>query len=318
MMQMERRAFLACLAARLAAASESLPANRNIKWALSAGLWSHYPQAPFTEILDVMRDTGFIGVRLTGYPGILKTYKLTSAELAREVAKRNLQVVTISFGGRVDDPSQHKTVVEKAREAMRFLQEFGAKYLVVFPPGRVKAGSDVDSAFRSMCTGFNLIGEAANQMGFQAGVHNHLGEMVEGPQEVDRCMELTDPKLFNFAPDTAHLHLGGSDVVKMFEKYKNRLIFMDYKDARWTTPKADLTLPNGVVEKKDSSEAKFFESVYDLGDGDIDFPACHRILKQMGYKGWICVDLDRTRNGPLASYQRCGRYIVSRLEPIYV
>jgi hypothetical protein len=38
MMRMERRAFLASLAARLAAASESLPANRNIKWALRAGL----------------------------------------------------------------------------------------------------------------------------------------------------------------------------------------------------------------------------------------------------------------------------------------
>src|ERR1700692_2702493 len=115
-MNMERRVFLASLAAGLASAAARLPANRNIKWGLSAGLWSHYPKAPFTEILDVMRDTGFIGVRLTGYPGILKTYNLTAAELQREVAKRNLQVVTISFGGRVDDPSQHKIVVEKARE----------------------------------------------------------------------------------------------------------------------------------------------------------------------------------------------------------
>jgi sugar phosphate isomerase/epimerase len=92
---------------------------------------------------------------------------------------------------------------------------------------------------------------------------------------------------------------------------------MDYKDARWSTPKADLVLPNGKTHAKDSSEAKFFESIYDLGDGDIDFPACHRILKQIGFKGWICVDLDRTRNGPRASYQHCGRYVVERLEPIY-
>jgi inosose dehydratase len=264
-----------------------------------------------------MRDTGFIGVRLTGYPGVLKTYNLTSSQIEREVSKRNLQVVTISFGGPVNDPSTHKMVVDKAREAMRFLQGFGANRLVVFPPGRLKPGEDVDAAFRAMCTGFNLIGEAANEMGFRAGLHNHLGEMVQGPEEVDRCMAMTDPKLFNFAPDTAHLYLGGSDVVKMFEKYKDRLVFMDYKDAHWTTPKADLVLPNGIVHKKDSSEAKFFESIYDLGDGDIDFPACHRILKQIGYKGWNCVDLDRTRNGPLASYQHCGRYIVDRLEPIY-
>ena len=314
---MQRRAFLASLASSLAAAGARLPANRNIKWALSAGLWSHYPQAPFTEILDVMRDTGFIGVRLTGFPGILKTYSLTAGQLEKEVSKRNLHVVTISFGGPVNDPAQHQRVVANAREAMKFLQGFGANHLVVFPPSRTRGGQDA-AAFRAMCTGFNRIGEAAGEMGFQAGLHNHLDEMVEGPEEVDQCMAMTDPKLFHFAPDTAHLYLGGSDVVKMFEKYKDRLVFMDYKDARWTTPQADVSFSNGKVYKRDSHEARFFESIYDLGDGDIDFPACHRILKQIQYKGWICVDLDFTRNGPRASYEHCGRYIVEKLEPIYV
>lgn len=314
---MKRRTFLAALATRLTIAANRLPANRNIKWAVSAGLWSHYPNGPFTDILDVMKDTGFIGVRLTGYPGILKTYNITASQMEKEISKRNLHVATISFGGPVNDPSQHKAVVEKAREAMRFLQTFGAKHLVVFPPGRMKPGEDVDAGFRAMCTGFNHIGEAAGEMGFRAGLHNHLDEMVEGPAEVDRCMELTNPALFHFSPDTAHLYLGGSDPVKMFQKYKNRLMFMDYKDARWTTPKADLVLPNGKVHKKDSSSAKFFESIYDLGDGDIDFPALHRILKEIKFQGWNCVDLDRTRNGPRASYEHCGQYIVNKLEPIY-
>ena len=315
---MRRRTFLASLASTLSAAATRLPANRNIRWALSAGLWSYYPQAPFTDMLDVMRDTGFIGVRLTGFPGILKQYNLTAAQLEREVSRRGLFVCTISFGGPVNDPAQHQRVIENAKEAMRFLQNFGATHLVVFPPGRMKAGTDVAAGFRAMCTGFNRIGEAAREMGFQAGLHNHLDEMVQGPEEVDQCMAMTDPKLFYFAPDTAHLHLGGSDVVKMYEKYKDRLVFMDYKDARWTTPQTDLTLPNGKVQPRESREARFLESIYDLGDGDIDFPGCHRILKEIRYKGWICVDLDRTRNGPLASYQRCGEYIVKRLEGIYV
>src|SRR6516162_1898736 len=121
MASLSRRVFLQWLAGAMASAARRLPANRNIKWAVSAGLWSHYPAAPFTDILDVMRDTGFIGVRLTGYPGILKTYNLTAAQLEREVTRRNLQVCTISFGGPVNDPAQHKKVVENAKEAMRFL-----------------------------------------------------------------------------------------------------------------------------------------------------------------------------------------------------
>jgi inosose dehydratase len=314
--KMTRRTLLTALGTMLASAAGRLPANRNIKWALSAGLWSHYPTVPITDILDVMRGTGFIGLRLTGYPGILKTYNLTASQLEREISKRNLEVATISFGGPVNDPAQHTDVVAKAQEAMNFLKGFGARHLVVFPPQRSFATNNT-AAFQAMCTGFNRIGEAAGEMGFVAGLHNHLGEMVQGPAEVDRCMQLTDPKLFNFAPDTAHLHLASCDVVKTFDKYRSRLVFMDYKDARWTQPAADVVLPNGKTLKKDSTEAKFFESIYDLGDGDVDFPSCHRILKQIGYKGWICVDLDRTRNGPRASYERCGRYIVDRLEAIY-
>jgi sugar phosphate isomerase/epimerase len=92
---------------------------------------------------------------------------------------------------------------------------------------------------------------------------------------------------------------------------------MDYKDARWTTPAAEVRLGNGQVLAKDSREAKFYSSIYDLGDGDVDFPGCHKVLKEMGYKGWICVDLDSARQGPRVSYERCGAYIVKRLEPVY-
>jgi sugar phosphate isomerase/epimerase len=75
---------------------------------------------------------------------------------------------------------------------------------------------------------------------------------------------------------------------------------MDYKDA-----KRDETL-------------KFPNNIFDLGDGEVDFPACHRALRSANFKGWICVDLDIARNRPRASYERCGAYVVKTLEPIYV
>jgi sugar phosphate isomerase/epimerase len=104
----------------------------------------------------------------------------------------------------------------------------------------------------------------------------------------------------------------------MYQKYKHRIMFMDYKDARWTTPAADVVLDNGRVLEKDSKGARFFSSIYDLGDGEIDFPSCHRVLKEVAFKGWNCVDLDTARKGPRASYERSGAYIVNTLEPIYV
>ena len=106
-MTFNRRNFLAqlsILTAALAHAAERLPAHRNIRWAVSLGLWSHQPPCPFTEILDVMRDTGFIGLRITGFPGSLQKYQITPAQLHRELSKRNLHIATISWGGRLQDP----------------------------------------------------------------------------------------------------------------------------------------------------------------------------------------------------------------------
>jgi inosose dehydratase len=296
---MTRREALLGLAGMLAqaAAAQKLPANRNVRWALGSNLWNLYPGTRFTDILDVMHDTGFIGLRLTQYPEILTKYNITADQMEREVSRRGLHVITISFNGAADDPAQHSEILTRARDSMTFLRRFGADRLVVFSPRRGKP----PEAFATMCRFYNQLGEVAGEMGFKAGLHNHLGQMVQTPEEIDRCMELTDPKLFYFSPDTAHVYLGGGDPAVILDKYKNRLMMADYKDAK----RAGLT-------------AKYITNTYDLGDGEIDFPACHRVLRSIRFKGWLCVDLDIARNGPRASYDRCGAYIERALEPIYV
>jgi len=293
---MTRRTAVTVLASSLARAAGRLPANKNVRWALGSNLWNYFPPVPFTDILDVMRDTGFIGVRVTQFPQILTKYKITTAELEKEVSKRNLRVITISFNGQAQDPARRAEVIANAKTAMNFLKNFGADRLVVFSPPR--AAGSVEGAFKTMCECYNQLGEVAGEMGFRAGLHNHLGQMVQDTDEIDRCMAMTDPKLFSFSPDTAHLYLAKVEVAKTIEKYKDRLMLLDYKDAKF-------------------GSANFRENIYDLGDGDVDLPACHRVLKSMSYKGWICVDLDTARNGPRASYERCGAYVVSKLEPIY-
>jgi uncharacterized protein len=91
----------------------------------------------------------------------------------------------------------------------------------------------------------------------------------------------------------------GMDSAKILERYKNRLMLADYKDAK-------------------RGAGNFLQNIYDLGDGDVDFPACHRVLKSAAFKNWLIVDLDVARKGPRVSYERCGAYVVSTLESIYV
>jgi sugar phosphate isomerase/epimerase len=293
--------MLALLSASLARAADRLPANRNVKWGLGSNLWNSFPGSTFTDILDVMRDTGFIGLRLTQFPQILKTHNISAKQMHDEASKRGCRIVTISFNGPAQDPARRGEMVNNARAAMEFLKEFGASHLVVFSPNRT-AGK-AEGAFQAMCESFNEVGRAAGEMGFRAGLHNHIGQMVQTPDELDRCMKMTDPKLFHLSPDTAHLHLAGFDVAKTLDRYKGRLMLADYKDAKRPPDQGDTFDRN---------------TIFDLGDGDIDFPACHRVLKSIDFQGWLIVDLDIARQGPRASYQRCAKYVVEKLESIYV
>ncbi len=297
-----RRTALTLLASTLARAADKLPANKNVKWALGSNLWNSFPRAEepkfsFLDIFDVMKDTGFTGVRVTQFPQILTKFNITTEQMRKEADKRGLQIITISFNGPAYDAAQRPKLFADARTAMNFLKNFDAKLLVVFSPNRSNL---TEANFRTMCETYNQLGEIAGEMGFRAGLHNHMGQMVQTQEEVDRCMAMTDPKLFWFSPDTAHLHLAGCDAAYNLEKYKSRLMMMDYKDA-----------------KRDPALI-FPKNIFDLGDGEVNFPACHRALKSINYKGWICVDLDIARQGPRVSYERSGAYVVKTLEPIYV
>src|SRR5215470_11751553 len=107
---MTRRESIAALAAGLASAAGRLPGNRNVKWGLGSNLWNYFPRVPFTDILDVMKDTGFVGLRLTQFPQILKTYDITAAQMRAEASKRGCQIVTISFNGPTHDPARRSEV----------------------------------------------------------------------------------------------------------------------------------------------------------------------------------------------------------------
>ena len=324
-MTISRRSFLASLSllpAVLARAQSQLPANKNIKWAVSLNLWGYFPGTKFTDILDVMQETGFVGIRLTGFPGFLNKYGITQAQLHTELSKRGLSAATISWNSLSVDPAMRQQTLDSARDAMKFLADFGASHLVVFSPSRTRGGADAPGAFKELCDRCNQLGELAGTMGFTAGMHNHLGQMVQTQEEIDRFMAAVDPKLFGLSPDTAHLDLAGCDAVGTLEKYKNRIHFLDYKDAKLPKPAEVAATPANTPASGGAAAARptagFIQNIYDLGDGEVDFPACHKVLKSVKYKGWICVDLDISRLGPMADYKRCGAYVVSKLEPIYL
>jgi inosose dehydratase len=294
----------------------------NIKWCVSSFLWTSTQWAdtgtlPYTDMLDVIRDTGFDGFRLTGWPAVLDRIGMDLSGLERELSRRNLRIATISFGGPADNPARHAEIEKSAREACRFLNRFGATELVTFSPGRVNKVLEREH-IRRACEFYNRLGDICAEYGIRTGMHNHSqGQLIEAQDEIELLLKLTDPKKFHWCPDTVHLYMAGCDIEMLFRKYAHRLIFFDLVDARYEYQTADMRLPNGKVEKAGSQNGTFMLSNRDYGDGEVDLQGIMRILKSVGYKGWINIDHHYSRVSPRHSFERCMKYIREKLDPIY-
>jgi sugar phosphate isomerase/epimerase len=324
---MRRRDVLAALgakAASLAALREqvSAAAGPNIRWAVSMFLWTSTQwgdraPVPFSDMLDVIKDTGFDGFRFVGWPEALEKYDLSEALIDRELSKRGLHLATLSFHGEASDLAQHAAIDKSAHGACAFLKHFGATEMVVFSPKRPNKVL-VREYLRVACEYYNHLGGICAGYGIRAGLHNHSqGQLVESQDEVELMLKLTDPKRFNWAPDTVHLYMGGCNIPELFDKYAERLICMDFIDAKYQFAREDLHPPNGRIEKAGSQNATFMLSNRDLGDGEIDFPHLMRNLKRVQYKGWIVVDDHYTPLGPSQDFSRSMKYIREKLQPIY-
>jgi inosose dehydratase len=323
---MRRRELLAALGAHAASLAlcdqASAAAGPNIKWAVSMFLWTSTQwgdraPVPFTDMLDVIKDVGFDGFRFVGWPEALEKYDLSMSFLDKELSKRGLRVATLSFHGDAHDPAQHAGIDKSAHGACEFLKHFGATELVVFSPKRPNKVL-VREYLRIACEYYNHLGDLCAAYGIKAGLHNHSqGQLVESQDEVELMLKLTDPKRFHWAPDTVHLYMGGCNIPELFDKYTDRLICMDFIDARYEFAREDLHPPNGRIEKAGSQNATFMLSNKDLGDGEIDFPHLTRDLKRVHYKGWIIVDDHYTPLGPRQDFSRSMKYIRETLQPIY-
>ncbi len=268
---MTRRNALALLGTTLARAADRLPANRNVKWGLGSNLWNYFPRVPFTDILDVMNDTGFIGMRLTQFPQILKTYDITAAQMQKEACKRGVPRSSPSPSTAPPTiPRGAPAVVANARDAMTFPE--GASAPTTWWSSRPNRSNGATPALSRPCASASTkSARPPAKMGFRAGLHNHMGQMVQTPDEIDRCMAMTDPK-------TLLLLAGhGAPAPGRMRRREDAGEIQEPPDAgRLQRRQACRNAKPDTFDR---------ETIFDLGDGDIDFPACHRVLKSHRIQG---------------------------------
>jgi hypothetical protein len=276
---MTRRTALALLATTLTRAATRLPANKNVRWALGANLWNSFPRVPFTDILDVMKDTGFIGIRMTQFPQILKTYNITAPDLRKEATKRGCHIITISYNGPAHDPARREEVISGAKTAMNFLKEFGANHLVCSRQSHeaVRPTEACASANRD---------EVANEMGFRAGLHNHMGQIVQTSESGPLHGDDRSQAIFNFPQYRAPLSADHDRNPSAYEP------------------------PDAARLRRLQNRTSFQHiSIWAMARR---IPGLSRVLKSINFRdGFASISTSHAKDR--ASYERCGQYIVDGL-----
>ena len=151
--------------------------------------------------------------------------------------------------------------------------------------------------FDTFCRQVNHQVEACKRWGIRAGLHNHLGSLVESQEELEqflaRCPDC------GLILDTAHLAAADGDPIEIVRKYGDRLVAVHLKDWLVTDPDAGLD--------RWGQRGRFCE----LGAGNIglDNAAVMRAIVEAGYDGWIFVEHDTHLQDPMKDLAISRQYL---------
>lgn len=264
----------------------------------------------FEQCVSEMALAGFSGCEVGG------KYPRDIAVLKKALKLRSMSIASAWFSSFLTTKPYQETADEFIVHR-DFLHAMGAKVVVVAEQGHsvqgmldtpVFAGKPyfTNEEWEKLAEGLNALGRLAEEKGMKVVYHHHMGTGVQTEAEIDKLMEMTDPKLVHLLLDTGHLVCSGEDYVGILKKYLPRIKHIHLKDVR-----------KSMVEKVKAEDMSFLDGVRAgmftvPGDGDIDFAPVFATVDQSDYEGWYIVEAeqDPAKANPLEYAQIAREYIL--------
>jgi inosose dehydratase len=243
------------------------------------------------EMAGLMQSLDFPGVE--PYRGGNMTWVGRPRELKALLDAHGIRLITCSNGGPdqstefIDPAGRQRTIDDHVAFCRDFLSVFGCRWFKINMGRRPTAGT-TDEEIKAIAETINQLGRRTRELGITIAPHPHIWGPIERPEEVRRLLELTDPALVGWIPDTAQLNLGGGDPLQLIADYYDRLAAVHWKDS-----KASYRGYTGPTPSREMHEQEILYK--DLGAGGVDHPGIWRLLVERGYQGWITLDLDPPR-----------------------
>lgn len=182
----------------------------------------------------------------------------------------------------------------KIRSLAAFLKAVGAEYIALGWSSSPRVGGkeyertsdDVHRAVRVM----DDIGRLSlEEYGIYIAFH---AERDIPKQIVMQVLDQTNPKYVRFCADVGHLTAMGFDALQVVKEYAARLAVSHWKDF---DPKLPSPSYLGAGAAGDFVE---------VGKGVVNFRALAGFYRDIGYNGWVMLELDRTREASIVASAR--------------
>lgn len=230
----------------------------------------------FEETCRKVSAIGYKIVQISGTP-------LGAAEMKAVLDQYGLEVVTT-----------HRSFEDFQRdleEIMDYNRTLGCRLCGIGSmPGWARESGENLSRFISEV---NEMAARLEKEGFFFGYHNHAFEFarVDGRFIMDRLIEETDPKAFQFIVDTYWLQVGGMDPASYIRKLGGRAIAIHFKDL-----KANIDNTTEMAE---------------IGEGNLDWDGIIEACEEAGAR-WALVEQDICRRDPFESMKISYDYLVGK------
>jgi len=236
----------------------------------------------FEQFLKEVADLGYEVVE--NFAFIAKYFDDDAAEVKRLLDKYGLAMANLYLHFSDDPEADYQNAVRY----VDFMKKIGAKYMNMQAVMWWDAPNDRPTdraAIEAYAKLSNRIGRLCADNGCVACFHPHANTAVHNEEQIDLFLEWTDPETVFLCPDTAHITLAGMDAPRAFEKYVRRIGYVHLKDVD----------PDETV-----SPEWPMNRFLPLGMGTVDFKGVHKALKNGGYEGVMCVELDKP---PVCNYR---------------
>ena len=240
---------------------------------ICAHLYAYTAQQPGKDTRELLA-TVFSDLSSAGYAGVeIMHTQVRSADDAAYVAELSdrcsLPVVGASFGGRMWDAAEHPALLAHAQVLIEALGDLDAWLLGVSTGGKTE-GLKTPAELDTQAELLECIIDLCDECGILLNLHNHTYEVENNEYEFRAMIErIPDIKL---GPDINWLRRAGIEPNGFLRRYADRIIYLHLRDQlgdRW---------------------------VEALGEGDQDWVELGRTLTDIGFEGYVGIELAHERD----------------------